>query len=120
MKKYIIKQFMMSNDMPMLREVDIETGRKRMMNLPLKNDEDLKIQSYKYPNETLAEIREKDLEYLYWIIKESKYSDSIKKSVARVIWQEPYVVPKEDTIITEYELYNPERAVWIINKIKNQ
>lgn len=97
----------MSNGLPMLREVDIETGKKRLMNLPMTSDVDLVIASYKYQGKTLGEIFEIDKEYVKWLITNSKASDRIKKGAARLLNNKPYVVPEEGTIITEDQLYNP-------------
>lgn len=102
----------------MLREVDIETNEKRIVNLPMVSDEDVKVQSYKYVGETLGEIIKKDREYIKWFILESKAGRRLKKSAARLFVGKPYTVPAEGTIISESELYYPEEADELIKNIK--
>ena len=58
--------------------------------LPMVSDMDLLIPSYKYSGKTLGEIEKIDRSYLKWIVLESKSSDRIKKSAARVYFHCPY------------------------------
>lgn len=96
----------MSDGRPMLREVDIETGKKRLVNLPMSSDVDTPIQSYKYPGKNLGEIFEIDKDYVVWLMNESKASSRIKKACRRLLKGKPYVVPEEGTIVDETQLYD--------------
>lgn len=108
----------MSNGLPMLREVDMETGKRMPNNLPLIDDYDTPIASYKYAGKTLGQINEIDQDYVKWIICQSNASDRVKKSAARVYMGNPYKVPEEGTIIDDINLYNPDIATMWARRIK--
>lgn len=117
MKKYTIQKFIMSNGRPMLREVDMETNKRRLVNLPMTSDRDVPIASYKYAGMTLGEVFDIDKEYVKWIVKSSNASDRIKKGAARLLAGSPYIVREEGAVITEEELYRPENDIELMQSL---
>jgi len=117
MKKYRIQKFIMSNGKPMLREVDITTNKKRLVNLPMTSDVDVVVASYKYPGKTLGELIKIDPDYVKWIVTNSQASDRIKKGAARIMAGKPYFVPEEGSIISEDMLYDPADGAGLIKQI---
>lgn len=79
--------------------------------LPMISDNDVTVQSFKYANKTLKEIYEIDREYLIWLVKESRSSDRIKKSAARILCERAYTPPKEGEIYGYDRVYDP-RIGW--------
>ncbi len=67
---------------------------KRVM-LPQVNDRDVSISTKKHGTTTLAALKEKDLNYLVWIVAKSKYSKTIKYAAMRVLSNIPYQVPED-------------------------
>lgn len=120
MKKYEIKYLKMSDGRLMIREVDIETGKRRMVNLPQVSDYDVDIKSYKYNGKTLGEICDLDKKYIIWLVQESSVKDTIKKAAARLFYNCPYWVRKDGEIIDETDLYNPVDAQELVNRLKNE
>lgn len=106
MKKYRITKFIMSDGRSMLREVDIETGKKLYTNLPMTSDLELFVQSYKYQGKNLGQIFEIDPDYIKWLLTDSKASKRIKKACKRILDGKPYTVMPEGTIIDESQLYD--------------
>lgn len=75
--------------------------------LPMVSDADVKVMSYKYSNRTLGEIMLTDPEYLRWLVVESKSSDRVRKSAARLLCGTPYVPPKDGDSYDAVRCYSP-------------
>lgn len=121
-EKWTAKKVPLSDGRPSLREFCVSCGRSYSGTnlgyaIPMIADTEIAVLSYKYPNKTLGEIQKIDEEYLVWLIKESKASDRIKKSAARVYYNNPYIPPKEGEVYTEERCYNPATAWHFIKKI---
>ncbi len=85
--------------------------------LPMTADVDIKVQSFKYPGKTLGEIFVINPGYLHWIVCESKCSDRVKKSAARIICGVPYTPPNDDDIYYEERCYRPGSGWDCIKKV---
>lgn len=112
----------LSNGRPSLREFCVECGRSYSgaslgYALPMIADADVLVLSYKHQGKTLGEIKKIDEGYLAWLIRKSKASDRIKKSAARVYFENPYIPPKEGEIYTEERCYDPVIAWQYIKEI---
>lgn len=66
--------------------------------IPGTSDQDVKIGTKKYGEITLAELRDKDPDYLVWVISKSKQSNTIKYAAIRIVMGLPYTVPEEGAI----------------------
>lgn len=85
--------------------------------LPSTGDEEMRIQSYKYKDKTLGEINKIAPSYLIWLVCESKASDRVKKSAARLLCSVPYVPPVEGSIYPKEDCYDPSIGWQCIQKI---
>lgn len=100
---WIAKLIPLSNNRPALREFCTQCGASSGgsnlgFSLPMTNDNDLTVtSSFKHKNKTLQQIKEKDPNYLIWLVTKSKSSDRIKKAAARVYFDDPYISPIPDS-----------------------
>lgn len=87
--------------------------------LPMVADNDVSIPSFKYPGKTLGEIFKIDPGYLQWIVKESKTSDRVRKSAARILCGVSYTPPKDKEIYGRELCYVPTFGWRCVEKIKS-
>ena len=123
--QWTAKMIPLSDGRPSLREFCAEcgvssNGSNLGFALPMIPDKDVLVASHKYPGQTLGEIHEKDPSYLVWLITESKASDRIKKSAARVYYMNPYIPPKPGEVYPDLRRYDPLVAGQWIRMIKNE
>ena len=117
------KKIPLSNGRPALREFCVSCGMSNGgsnlgIALPTIADKDLPILSYKYPKKTLGEIMEIDKAYILWLIVESKASDRIKKSAARLYYGQGYVPPNDGEIYSHLKKYDPRMGGEFLRIIK--
>lgn len=124
--RWIAKIILISDGRPSLREFCVNCGisnggTKLGLALPMIADYDVPVVSYKHQGKTLGEINtEVDKEYLRWLVSHSKASDRIKKSAARVFYNEPYIPPKEGEIYSKDKIYNPKRGAELVEILKRE
>lgn len=105
-----------------LREMDVESGEKMIMKLPLLSDYDAAIQTYKYAGKTLGQINEIDKGYIKWAALESNAPSRLKLVCARLYYDEPYVCKAAGEIIEEKDLYQNviKRTYELMVKLKEE
>lgn len=87
--------------------------------LPMVADVDIKVMSYKYGGRTLGEIFVTDPGYLRWIVLESKSSDRVRKSAARILCGSPYVPPAPGETYSSSRRYDPSEGWSCIRRIES-
>lgn len=122
--KWQAKFIPLSDGRPALRESCVgcgltNGGTNLGVALPLINDTDINVSSYKYPNKTLGDIIEIDRDYIKWLILESKASSRIKKAAVRLYYNEGYISPTDGEIYDKKRCYDATRATLLIDKLKN-
>lgn len=106
----------MSDGRPALREFCANCGMSGSGSnlgfaLPMIADGDVTVQSFKYPGKPLKEIFVIDPDYLKWLVVESKASDRVKKSAARILCGQAYTPPDEGSVYGKDKTYDP-RTGW--------
>lgn len=119
------KAIPLSDGRPALREFCTVCGASNGVTrlglaLPIVSDADLMVPSRKYPNKTLGEIAKIDKGYIRWLVLESKASDRIKKSAARLYYNEPYIAPHDGEVYPKEKTYDPIRGAILVNMMKEE
>ena len=110
---------------PSLREFCVSCGfsnggSRLGIPIPMESDENLLINSHKYMGKTLGKIAFLDKAYLRWLVRFSKSSDRIKKSAARIYYNEPYFSPKNGDIYPKEKIYSSKRGAELVIKLQNE
>lgn len=116
-EKWVAKEVLMADGRPSLREFCVSCGEVNAKTLPMVSDTEVFIKSYKYQGKTLGEVFVLDKEYVKWIVRESKATDRIKKSAARIYFGEGYVTPKDGEVYLKEKCYDFNRGVELMNKL---
>lgn len=106
------KKLPRSDGISFLREFCTQCGRSfsgtRLGHaLPSISDVDLPVLSFKYKDKKLGEIALLNPDYLRWLVVESKSSDRVKKSAARILCDRPYSPPVEGDVYGVERCYDP-------------
>lgn len=114
-----------SDGLPVLREFCASckvsgSGTNLGYALPALSDADVKVMSYKYNNKTLGEIHATNPDYLRWLVNESKSSDRIRKSAARLLCGRPYVAPTPNETYPRERRYDPSAGWECIRQVESQ
>ena len=112
-----------SDGVPTLREFCVECGSSASgsnlgLALPMVSDKDVVVQSYKYAGKTLGDIFSESPDYLVWLVRESKASDRVRKSAARILCGVPYSPPSDGDVYPGENRYQPQLGWECIRKIQ--
>lgn len=118
-EKLKIKEGLMSDGRPYLKQVCIACHIRIGGALPMLADVDVPIFSHKHPHSNLGEIIKVDRDYIRWVITIGKAPERVKKAAARLFMGVPYVPRKNNEVIPFHESYDSTISAGFVRDIKN-
>lgn len=124
-ERWLARVVVLADGRPSLREFCFTCGKSSSGSrlgfaLPMIADVDIRLPSFKHTGKKLGEIAKVDLQYLKWLVIESKTSDRIKKSAARIYCGVPYTPPVDGAIYESSFCYLPSVGWDCVKKIQNE
>jgi len=124
-EQWTAKKIPLSDGRPSLREFCAACGISNGGNnlghpLPMIADKDVPVVSYKYQGKTLGQILEIDKQYILWLVVKSKCSDRIKKSAARLYYDQGYTPPRDGEVYPRMRIYDSVMGAQFVKIMKKQ